>query len=759
MPSVFVYSAGQTAAKHFERSIETGIPVSTFQPLVPADFYARLQEAYPDGTAYLWGDRGGDHGRQYWQQIGTGDLALCYRQRRIVAASTVIATLENEAAGIAAWPDATNEPYRLLFFLSKPAWTDVPVSDLPQYFGKVYQGLRRLPTSEQIVSDFGSLNRFVSEALLRPSTTSDANALPDVLTAAQVSEAVRLFDSGREHGFADSTGYDLIFEGRRYPPKAIVGIAAEIVTGTRYGPQDFSGGLGSKCFRLLQEAGFQIVEKATSGAWLFQGNPQRFDIDGYLRRGSFIYWGVNRHLSDFRLGDRCLIWRAGPNAGLIGIGELAELPKAIREVAHPEALGLDLWQQEGDLGNEMKVGVQLREVRLDDTDGFVSRREFAADPALSESQIIRFRQGSVFHFSPAETEAALALWESRDAASYQSVQPDGRIAPEGSDLLPVFDDQGNPLRATCRVRGSGHQWEVTIESRGGTLGTASETNADYSQGFELLISRLAAIDAVLVDSLVDSRKLVEEGLTDLERRLHADNFSYPIRLQPSLAAMVATALRRAQPNIGSERRKGSGNSTRRVLLKIELSRQPEGAVSVEDYLTGARSLGAITAADLDRYAEADPFEPTSIIDERKKAIAEIVKRQGAPLFRRQLLECYGGRCAVTGCDAEAALEAAHIIAYLGPRTNSVQNGLLLRADLHTLFDRGLLGIDPDTKAVILHDSLQTTVYGVFAGQRIALPDREALWPNSDALRRHLVACGLLLMSAPAVDVGSKGQKS
>jgi hypothetical protein len=66
-----------------------------------------------------------------------GDLALCYRQKRIVAVSTVIATIENEDAGIAAWPDASSEPYRLLFFLTKPTWTDVTVKSLPEYFGQV----------------------------------------------------------------------------------------------------------------------------------------------------------------------------------------------------------------------------------------------------------------------------------------------------------------------------------------------------------------------------------------------------------------------------------------------------------------------------------------------------------------------------------------------------------------------------------------------------------------------------------------------
>ncbi len=742
MASVFVYSAGQTAARHFERSIRGGIALTTFRQLLPPDLYAALESAYPDGVCYLWGDRGGEHGRQYWEQIRPGDLALCYQRRRMVAASTVIATIENEPAGLAAWPDAVAEPYRLLFFLSKPQWIDVPVASLPQYFGKVYQGLRRLPSSDQILSDFGTLDRFVSQALLAEGVGARANALPDALTTDQVSEAVRQFDAGREHRFADSTGYDVIVGGKRYPPKAIVGIAAELATGTEYQPDDFSGGLGSKCFRLLEQAGFQIAEKKRSGAWLFQGNPRRFDVDAYLRQNSFIYWGINRYTDDFRLGDPCLIWRAGASAGIVGVGTVAELPKPIADVSHPELLGRELWHDRNDLGNEIEVGIQLHEVRTGESEGFVSRRDFAADPLLAQTALIRFRQGSVFRLSEQEATAAWGLWSQATTARTVERLPNRQDNAVAAPLLPIFDEAGKPIRATCRIRGDERQWEVAIESRGGTLGSPAETNADYAQGFGLIISRLAALNASITDALVDSKKLINSGVTAAERRLQAEEFPYPIDLSVSVADEVTTALRRAQPNVGSDRSSGSGNSTRRVLMKVDLRRLPSESDSVEDYLTGAKSLGLITASDLSADVEGAAFQPTSIVDERKKVIAEIVRRQGSPQFRRLLLEAYAGRCAISGCDAEPALEAAHIVAYLGPKTNTVQNGVLLRADLHTLFDRGLLGIDPAGHCVVLHSSLRGTVYGMFAGERMNLPASLACWPNHDALRSHLVACGL-----------------
>jgi putative restriction endonuclease len=85
-----------------------------------------------------------------------------------------------------------------------------------------------------------------------------------------------------------------------------------------------------------------------------------------------------------------------------------------------------------------------------------------------------------------------------------------------------------------------------------------------------------------------------------------------------------------------------------------------------------------------------PDELTADLDEdmRDWALRCIAARRGQAAFRAALIDAYGGRCSITGCDAVEALEAAHISPYKGDHTNDVTNGLLLRADLHTLFDLG-----------------------------------------------------------------------
>jgi putative restriction endonuclease len=140
--------------------------------------------------------------------------------------------------------------------------------------------------------------------------------------------------------------------------------------------------------------------------------------------------------------------------------------------------------------------------------------------------------------------------------------------------------------------------------------------------------------------------------------------------------------------------------------------------------------------------ENGEFDPTNVIDGRERCIAQIIRRRGQPQFRQKLLEIYEGRCAISECDAIDALEAAHISPYRGPETNHPTNGLLLRADLHTLFDLGLLAIDCASLAVILHKTLINSQYRELADRRLRLPAHPKLRPNLEALKLHHEWSGL-----------------
>jgi hypothetical protein len=135
-------------------------------------------------------------------------------------------------------------------------------------------------------------------------------------------------------------------------------------------------------------------------------------------------------------------------------------------------------------------------------------------------------------------------------------------------------------------------------------------------------------------------------------------------------------------------------------------------------------------------------DPARIIDARRRIVASIVRRQGQPRFRAELVAAYGGRCAISGCDAVEALEAAHILPYHGPATNQLPNGLLLRADLHTLFDLGLIAVDSASRTVLLAPPLVESSYTGLAGITLRDPREDAARPSAPAIDHHRAWAGL-----------------
>jgi hypothetical protein len=130
----------------------------------------------------------------------------------------------------------------------------------------------------------------------------------------------------------------------------------------------------------------------------------------------------------------------------------------------------------------------------------------------------------------------------------------------------------------------------------------------------------------------------------------------------------------------------------------------------------------------EKALEEGAFDPHNGRDARERIEALIVKRRGQPEFRKKLLKAYNNRCAISGCDCPEALEAAHIQAYNGSHTNHINNGILLRCDIHTLFDLRKISINPDY-TVSVCDNLQSSVYKEFHEKRLTLPIEKKDWPK------------------------------
>jgi putative restriction endonuclease len=144
-------------------------------------------------------------------------------------------------------------------------------------------------------------------------------------------------------------------------------------------------------------------------------------------------------------------------------------------------------------------------------------------------------------------------------------------------------------------------------------------------------------------------------------------------------------------------------------------------------------LEAMASAEVDQQVAAEGGGLDDDYDARLRVFRQIVSRRGQPGFRAALLEAYRGRCAVTGFDAAAALEGAHLRPYRGPESNTVTNGLLLRADIHTLFDLGLLAPDPVTRTIVVSKLLAGTRYEALSSSQLADPAEAWQRPNQEAL--------------------------
>lgn len=128
------------------------------------------------------------------------------------------------------------------------------------------------------------------------------------------------------------------------------------------------------------------------------------------------------------------------------------------------------------------------------------------------------------------------------------------------------------------------------------------------------------------------------------------------------------------------------------------------------------------------------FDPNDSQDPRERALRAVVARRGQAQFRQALLQRFRGACAITGCAVVQILEAAHITPYCCAASNDVCNGLLLRADIHALWDLGLVAVDPDELTTWVSPTITDPAYRALHGQAFAQSPATYVRPSLEALR-------------------------
>jgi putative restriction endonuclease len=115
-------------------------------------------------------------------------------------------------------------------------------------------------------------------------------------------------------------------------------------------------------------------------------------------------------------------------------------------------------------------------------------------------------------------------------------------------------------------------------------------------------------------------------------------------------------------------------------------------------------------------------------------------RLGQRSFRVVILDSYGRRCAITNEKTLPALEAAHIREYHDVQEHAINNGILLRADIHKLFDSGYVTVTPEyqfeVSRRIKEEFENGRDYYALHGSRIRLPNDIAHRPAVESLIWH-----------------------
>lgn len=147
--------------------------------------------------------------------------------------------------------------------------------------------------------------------------------------------------------------------------------------------------------------------------------------------------------------------------------------------------------------------------------------------------------------------------------------------------------------------------------------------------------------------------------------------------------------------------------------------------------------------DRQRAFRVDPGPATvgAVETARYGAPTIVMPRLGQGTFRVMVTDAYGRRCAISNERTLPVLEAAHIRPYSENGPHQLSNGLLLRSDLHTLFDLGYVTVDPDKRCTVISSRIREEFengrdYYRFHGMPMATPKDPSATPAREFLAYH-----------------------
>nr|MBA3533071.1 EVE domain-containing protein [Ardenticatenales bacterium] len=179
----------------------------------------------------------------------------------------------------------------------------------------------------------------------------------------------------------------------------------------------------------------------TPRAWVFQANPEQFDLAGAVQALEQLHWTTRQHVAEIHAGDIVYLWEAGPEAGIVAVAHVLTDPAPL-----PDTASRAFWQNPSEADEvEARVALQI-DLLLPER---LTRDELRADPALQNMLILRQQRGANFPLTAEEAATLEALIE--ELLNDKLEEPSGHL-PRSSNILSYEEWLTHVIAANPIVR-------------------------------------------------------------------------------------------------------------------------------------------------------------------------------------------------------------------------------------------------------------------------------------------------------------------
>jgi len=432
--NLFVITAGNPEAhRNFQLSIENPVSQASCETHFSKELLDEVRSKSRDGQFYASGAMPGDRNTPNWEAIQPNDFIVVCQSSRYTHVTQVISKGRNANFARNLWGEETDQKtWELMYFLQASAKVDVALGVLTDMLNSRYFGFTRISSAkiQKILSRYGSIEEFVKQRLtspqaeiyllLRSNEESDwddeqghsyhyGSTVPNytkivpgaklildrrnpdgikrIMAATQVSKVVEEPEEG-----ANTKGFRAYFDNYRslIPPRVVT---EQVDSKLR----ELPGFNNQHSIRVLSPEAFEDLARPAP-AWIFQGNPQIYDLRSKVQKLKQITSSVRTHKDKVGPGDRVYLWESGTEGGIVGVAEVVEdirvrssLPEETPFVRDPSNLTED--EEDKALLRIVKAAIPL-----------LSRSQIKTHSGLHNLSILKQAQGTNFPVTPEEAE-------------------------------------------------------------------------------------------------------------------------------------------------------------------------------------------------------------------------------------------------------------------------------------------------------------------------------------------------------------------